>query len=66
MHLPAPKTHFTRDIELSADTPVFATSKELSISRGGYLDEVETNIKEEKQVNLPPCGKCFSELVLTV
>ena len=27
VHLPAPKTHFTRDMELVKDTPVFCTSK---------------------------------------
>ena len=79
VHLAAPKTHFMHDIELSADTPVFATAKEeMSPTRGGSLDCIETEmvrvrwkvytfsyqIEKDDQVELPPCGKCFAELVL--
>ena len=45
VHLPAPKTHFSQDIEFTRDTPMFCTSKEeLSFVRGGVLDERESQM----------------------
>ena len=45
VHLPAPKTHFSEDIEFTRDTPIFCISKEeLSFVRGGVLDERESQM----------------------
>ena len=45
VHLPAPKMHFSQDIEFTRDTPIFCTSKEeLSFVRGGVLDERESQM----------------------
>ena len=45
VHLPAPKIHFSRDIEFIRDTPIFCTSKEeFSLIRGGVLDQRETEM----------------------
>ena len=78
MHLPAPKTHFTQDVEFSRDTPIFCTSKEEpSLVRGGLLDQRETEmmrvcwkiytfhhqIAETEQELIPPCSRCFAELI---
>ena len=42
---PAPKTYNANDIELVADTPVFATSKRALIYiKAGDIDEVETEM----------------------
>ena len=44
VHLPASKTHFSKDIKFTRDTPIFCTSKEeLSFVRGGVLDERESH-----------------------
>ena len=79
VHLPAPKSHFCQDIEFASDTPIFCTSKEeLSLVRGGVLDERESQmmrvrwkvfafhnqIPEEEQQIIPSCPHCFAELIL--
>ncbi len=80
IHFPAPKTSYARDIYLQRDTPIFATSKSPVTYTGKYnsSDERENEmmaarwkvftfthqIPQEKQKELHPCGKCFSELVL--
>ena len=79
VHLPAPKSHFSKDIVFDRDTPIFGTSKhELVFVRGGVVDERETQmmqvrwrifnvsrqIRQEEQKKVPPCGKCFARLVL--
>ena len=79
MHLPAPKSHYAKDIVFNADTPVFATGKNpIVFVKNGSLDEKETEmmnvhwkifrfharIPQEKQKELPPCGKCFATLIL--
>ena len=77
VHLPAPKTHFSQDIEFTRDTPIFCTSKEeLSFVRSGVLDERESQmmkvrwkvfalqspIPEEEQRNTPNCPHFFAKL----
>ena len=78
VHLPAPKTHFSQDIEFTRDTPIFCTSKEeLSFMRGGVLDERESQMmrvrwkvfalqspipKEEQRIT-PNCPQCFAKLI---
>jgi hypothetical protein len=79
VHLPAPKTHFTEDIEFVKDTPIFCTSKRpLIYIKNGVVDDRETEmmavrwrvlyfnyqIPQEKQLNIPPCKKCFAQLLL--
>ena len=79
VHLPAPKTHFKQDISFKGDTPIFCTAKdEIALVRAGVLDDRETEmmrvrwrifslypqIAERDQVNVQPCCRCFSELIL--
>ena len=48
-HFPAPKTYNANDIELVADTPVFATSKRaLVYIKARDIDEVETEMMAVK------------------
>ena len=52
VHFAAPKTVYSKDIELTQITPVFATSKDLiSFIAGSMLDERETemNIKDDER-----------------
>ncbi len=80
VHLPAPKSHFCKDIVFDRDTPIFGISKhELVFVRGGVVDERETEmmqarwrifhlsrqIRQQDQRAVPPCGKCFARLVLS-
>lgn len=45
VHLPAPKTHFTEDIEFDKDTPIFCTSKRpLIFIKNGIVDDRETEM----------------------
>lgn len=78
--LPAPKNHFTTDVEISSDVPIFATGKEKIKFRGPYnaSDDREnammdsrwryiklTHVFEESdQKKIAPCAKCFAKLVL--
>ena len=79
VHFPAPKTHFAKDLALVGDTPVFATSKHaLVFIKAGSIDEVETEmmavrwrhfilqspIPLNEQQCIPPCGHCFSKLIM--
>ena len=80
VHLPAPKTHFSQDVEFSRDTPIFCTSKEeFTFVRGGMLDQRETEmmrvrwkvfsfhaqIPEEEQQCVSPCPRCFAALIFS-
>lgn len=78
--LPAPKNHFASDVEIDTDIPIFATGKGKLKFKGAFNtdDERETNMmnsrwryvelkhvfEEDKQKKVPPCGPCFSKLVL--
>ena len=79
VHLPAPKSHYAKDIAFTGDTPIFATGKNpIVFIKNGALDDKETEmmnvrwkifrfhaqIPQEKQKQLPPCGKCFATLIL--
>jgi len=74
VHLPAPKSHYAKDIAFTGDTPIFATGKNpIVFIKNGALDDKETEmmnvrwkifrfhaqIPQEKQKQLPPCGKCL-------
>ena len=79
VHLPAPKTHYAKDLTFKSDTPIFATGKDSFVyTRSGVLDELETDmmavhwktytfhyqISSSRQKELPPCGRCFAELIV--
>lgn len=80
LHLPAPKSHYSKDILFDRDTPIFATSKERITFLGKYNlpDERETEmmnsrwrvfnfhhqIAEEHQKDIPVCSRCFAQLIM--
>lgn len=80
LHLPAPKTHFAKDIIFERDTPIFATSKEpiVFVGKRGCIDDRETEmmaarwrlftfshqIPQSSQKEIPCCKRCFAELVM--
>ena len=79
VHLPAPKNFSKRDIELSNDTPIFATSDApIVYIKGGSVCHANTEmmnvrwrffhfwrqIPPAEQLQLIPCGHCFSKLIL--
>ena len=79
MHLPAPKNFCKRDIELSKDTPVFATADvPMVLIKGGGLDRANTEMMNVRwrffhlwrqiplaaQQQLIPCGPCFATFTL--
>jgi hypothetical protein len=78
VHFPAPKTHFAEDVLFTADTPVFATSKNrLAYVTCGVIEERETEmmsvrwniftlstqIPEDQQIEMKPCPRCFASLI---
>lgn len=78
VHLPAPKSHFCKDLEFNSDTPIFCTTKhDLVYVKGGVIDERETEmmavrwysfqfrrqIAQRDQISVPPCARCFAELI---
>ena len=79
VHLPAPKSHFSKDIAVKSDTPIFCTTKyPILFLKNGVLDQRETEmmkvrwnlfelsyvIPRESQRVISSCGKCFSDLIL--
>ena len=80
VHLPSPKNHFSKDITVSTDVPIFATSKSQIRYRGKYntSDGIEDDmmdsrwkvfeffhqIPQNEQKDLPPCARCFCKFVL--
>ena len=79
VHLPAPKSYFSRDLEFKRDTPIFCTTKhDIVYVRGRVIDERETEmmavrwhsfqfqrqIRESEQLTVPSCAKCFAEFIL--
>ena len=79
LHLHAPKSYFSRDLEFKRDTPIFCTTKhDIVYVRGGVIDERETEmmavrwhsfqfqrqIRESEQLTVPSCAKCFAEFIL--
>ena len=79
VHLPAPKTHFSKHIQLVRDTPTFCTTKRpLLYVTNGVIDDRETDmmavrwkmfeikyqIPEESQRRIEPCPSCFAKFVL--
>ena len=78
-HLPAPKNACSKDIELTKDTPIFATADmPIMLAKGGAIDAVNTRmmdirwkqfnlwrvIQQSEQKELSPCPHCFAELIL--
>ena len=79
VHLPAPKTFSSKDIEFKKSTPFFATSDApLILIKGGHIDKANTDmmevrwrffklwrqIPEEQQKQVPPCPSCFAHFIL--
>ena len=78
--LPAPKNHFSTDVEIKGDVPIFATSKSKIFyqGKGNSTDDVETEmmrvrwkyfefsyqILQDQQKSIAPCAHCFVELAL--
>ena len=79
VHFNAPKTHYAKDILLTADTPVFATSiAAIRRYQNPSLAQVETEMMKmrwkvfefkhqisiQDMVDVAPCEKCFAKLIL--
>ena len=79
VHFPAPKNFWQKDIELTNDTPVFATADApMVLVKCGSVDHANTQmmsvrwrffnfwkqIPQQKQVSLTPCPRCFSKLIV--
>ena len=79
VHFAAAKTVYSKDIELTQNTPVFATSKaSISFIAGSMLDARESemmNVRwrifqfkhqfdERVQKCVPACGHCFAKMIL--
>ena len=79
VHLPAPKTHFAKDISLTSDTRIFCTGKHrFMYIKNGIVDERESGmmdvrwkifhftyqIPREQQRELLSCARCFAKLIL--
>ena len=79
VHLPAPKSHFAKDLVFDTDTPIFCTGKhELLFIKAGCIDEKETEmmrvrwrlfsffsqIPEHERRHIPPCSRCFATFIL--
>ena len=79
VHLPAPKTHYAKDIVFDKDTPIFITSKQpIIFIKNGVIDQRETDmmavrwkifhfnvrIAEQNQKEFQKCAKCFATLIL--
>ena len=79
VHLPAPKSYYSKDIEFTHDAPIFCTGKdELVYVRGGSIDSMESammrcrwrisrfysQIDASEQKEVQPCPRCFAELVI--
>lgn len=77
--LPAPKNHFSTDVIITSDIPIFATGKEKIKFRGSYnaIDDRETAMMDSRwryvkfthvfekkdQKQIAPCTVCFAKLV---
>ena len=80
VHLPAPKSHFSKDLEFNNDTPIFCTTKhDLIYVKAGVVDQMENEmmavrwnafqfqrqIPQDEQLSIPPCARCFAEFILS-
>ena len=80
VHLPAPKSHFSKDLEFDNDTPIFCTTKhDFVYVKGGVIDQMETEmmavrwksfkfqrqIPQNEQLSIQPCARCFAEFILS-
>ena len=79
VHLPAPKSFSSTDIEFNKDTPFFATSDApLVLIKGGNIDQANSQmmtvrwrffnlwrqIPEQDQKRLSPCPRCFARFIV--
>jgi hypothetical protein len=81
VNLPAPKSHFAKDVTFEGDTPIFCTTtRPLTYVKNGCLDYRETEmmsvrwkvlnltkqIPQSQQQDLEACSSCFAGLILQV
>jgi hypothetical protein len=79
VNLPAPKSHFAKDVTFKSDTPIFCTTKRpLNYVKNGCIDDRETEMmsarwkvlnlthqmSEDEQREVLPCSRCFAQLIL--
>ena len=79
VHLPSPKNHYLNDICIDRDTPIASTGKsEITfVGKFNSIDKIENEMMSvrwkvfkftyqisESFQKVPPCKKCFSDLVL--
>ena len=79
VHFPAPKTHYSKDITLEKDTPIFCTSKgPFVFGKNSIIDDRETEmmqvrwhhfqfrfqLKLSECKDVPSCPKCFASFIL--
>lgn len=80
VHLPAPKTHYSRDICFESDAPIFCSSShQIIYVKGGEIDQRESEmmtvrwrtfvlhaqIPQDEQRTISPCPRCFASFVLS-
>ena len=79
VHFPAPKSHYSQDLLMEKDTPIFCTSSdEIRMVKGGAVVERETEMMKvrwnhftlyaqipvQEQRRIPPCKRCFALMIL--
>ena len=80
VHLPSPKNHYSKDVCIEKDTPIYATSISEIIYSGKYnqrntmeddmmaarwkIFRFRHQIAESEQKKIMACGTCFSKLVI--
>ena len=79
MHLPAPKSHFSKDLEFNSHADFCTTKHDLIYVKAGVVDQMETEmiavrwnafqfqrqIPQDEQLSIPPCARCFAEFILS-
>ena len=80
VHLPSPKSHYTSNIAISSDVPIFATGKSRIVfrGRGNSTDSMQDDMMAARWIvfnffhqipverkEIPPSHKCFAKLALT-
>lgn len=78
VNLPAPKSHFAKDVTFKGDTPIFCTTKRpICFVKNGCVDDRETEmmsvrwkvfnltyqIPQAEQRQVEPCSSCFAQVI---
>lgn len=79
VNLPAPKSHFAKDVTFKGDTPIFCTTKRpICFVKNGCVDDRETEMMsvrwkvfnltyqmpQDEQRQVEPCSSCFAQVIL--